>query len=204
MVVRLAIIVMAALLATACASNEEAQTSDQPMSELEQARVEKDEYFREGEYSPIPEDERDDFAGLHYFPVDSAFVVTATFTANEDQEIFKMATTQDDLRDAYRAGTLSFTINETPCTLTAYRFAGSEHQSFFLPFTDATSGDETYGTGRYIDLEIVEGATEYEIDFNIAYNPYCAYNENYSCPLTPAENTLPVAITAGEKIWEAH
>jgi len=204
MVTRLTTLLVVALVVLSCSNNEDATPSNLPMSELEQMRLEKDEYFRDGEHSPIPEEQRSAFSGLNYYPVDSAYVVTATFTKNENPETFKMATTQDDLRDAYRAGTLSFMIGNTPCTLTAYQFVGSDHPSFFLPFMDATSGDETYGTGRYIDLEIVEGASEYVIDFNVAYNPYCAYNTKYSCPLTPAENTLPVAIKAGEKAWEAH
>ncbi len=204
MVIRLTTILVLAILLASCTADTESTTDGAPMSEIEQERIEKDEYFRDGEYSPIPDELRDDFAGLHYYAVDSSYVVTATFTPNDDPEIFKMATTQDDLRDAYRAGTLSFTIDDTPCTLTAYRFAGSDDPTLFLPFMDATSGAETYGTGRYIDLAMVEGASDYVIDFNLAYNPYCAYNENYSCPLTPAENTLPVAIKAGEKTWEAH
>ena len=204
MVTRLTIMLVVALLLVSCSNNEEAAPSDLPMTETEQLRLEKDEYFRDGEHSPIPEDQRDGFVGLNYFPIDSAFVVAATFVPNDDPQTFKMATTQNDLRDAFRAGTLTFTIDGTPCTLTAYQFVGQNDQSLFVPFKDATSGAETYGTGRYIDLEYVRGSLKYEIDFNVAYNPYCAYNENYSCPLTPAENTLPVAIKAGEKAWEAH
>lgn len=204
MVIRLAIILAAILCIASCSNTEDAPTSDLLMSELEQHRLEKDEFFRTGERSPIPEERRDDFNGLNYYPVDSAYVVTATFTPNADLQTFKMATTQSDLRDAVRMGTLRFSIAGTECSLTAYQFVGKHSDHYFLPFLDATSGSETYGTGRYLDIPIREGALEYVIDFNEAYNPYCAYNESYSCPVTPAENTLPVAIKAGEKVWEAH
>ena len=141
---------------------------------------------------------------MPYYPFDADFVVIADFAASESNETFKMATTKNDLRDAVRVGTLSFSVDGTECTLTAYQFVGADHESLFLPFMDETTGSETYATGRYLDLDFTEGDTELVIDFNQAYNPYCAYNENYSCPLVPSENTLPVAIRAGEKLWEMH
>lgn len=174
------------------------------MPDLELSRAEKDEYFQNGDHSPIPEELRGGFTGLVYFPIDDSYTVEAEFVPSESTEVIKLHTTKNDLRDVVRAGTLTFTLNQTECSLTAFRFVGSDDQSFFLPFTDATTGDETYGTGRYIDLEINEDATDYVIDFNEAYNPYCAYNPNYSCPLVPEENRLPVAVRAGEKAWEAH
>ena len=88
-------------------------------------------------------------------------------------------------------------------TLTAYTFAGGSNQSLFLPFLDATSGKDTYGAGRYLDIEVEEDGT-YSIDFNLAYHPSCVYDTKFSCPLTPAENRLPVRIEAGERLADDH
>ena len=88
-----------------------------------------------------------------------------------------------------------------PGRLTAYTLDGGGSESLFVPFLDATSGRETYGAGRYLDLEPEDDGT-YALDFNLAYHPYCVYAESYSCPLTPAENRLPIRIEAGERLAE--
>jgi uncharacterized protein (DUF1684 family) len=112
----------------------------------------------------------------------------------------EIQTTKDDVRTATRFGTLVFDIDGTPCELTAFQFAGGDGSSLFVPFKDKTTGNKSYPTGRYLDLQVSDGE-QYEIDFNNAYNPYCAYNDRYSCPLVPSENTLTVAIEAGERTW---
>jgi hypothetical protein len=107
------------------------------------------------------------------------------------------------MRDALRYGYFEFEAGGQRCRVQVYRTieniqAGG--RELFIPFRDATSGQETYGAGRYLDLQ--ENTTGlYELDFNNAYNPYCAYTETYSCPVPPAENTLPIPIPAGEKIY---
>lgn len=164
------------------------------------SRSEKDAYFA-GEESPLPDNEREHFKGLRYFKPVEEFVVNAQFSASTDTDTMTIQTTKNDLRKAMIYGTLTFTIGGKECQLTAFRFVGSTHAAMFVPFKDATTGSQTYQTGRYLDIELVDGAGAYVIDFNEAYNPFCAYNDRYSCPLVPDENTLDVKITAGERTW---
>ena len=98
---------------------------------------------------------------------------------------------------------LRFELGGEPRQLTAYTFDGGDGESLFVPFLDATSGTETYGAGRYLDLEPEDDGT-YSLDFNLAYHPSCVYDAIYSCPLTPAENRLPVRIEAGERLAAEH
>ena len=166
---------------------------------IEEERARKDEYFRLAPDSPIPPDERDGFAGLAYFPVDPAYRLEGLKLDaydGDEPEAFDLPTSDDDLRRAWRAGTLHFTLAGRPLALVAYDLGGG---SLFLPFLDATSGRETYGAGRYLDLEPELDGT-FTLDFNLAYHPYCAYSPYYSCPLTPPENRLPVRIEAGERL----
>jgi len=148
--------------------------------------------------SPIPQASRKSFLGLTYFPPASDFVFDLPLKKLEQPEPFSMGTTTGEIRTMRRYGTFTFTVGGVPCTLTA--FTPLDHPtSLFIPFKDATNGGETYEAGRYIDMEINE-QNRYQLDMNLAYNPYCAYNPSYSCPLVPAENVLPVAIRAGEKL----
>jgi hypothetical protein len=116
---------------------------------------------------------------------------------------FEIPTTDGKLKPAERAGVFSFELGGAAVTLTAYRFAGSDDMSLFVPFLDATTGTETYGAGRYLDLEPEDDGT-YSIDFNMAYHPSCVYDPRFSCPLTPAENRLPMRIEAGERLAPGH
>ncbi len=169
---------------------------------IEAERAAKDEYFRLAPDSPVPAPERDTFAGLAYFPVDPAYriegLTLGPYTGDEP-EAFDMPTSDSDQRRAWRAGVLRFALGGRPLTLVAYDLGSG---SLFVPFLDATSGPETYGAGRYLDLEPQLDGT-FTLDFNLAYHPYCAYSPDYSCPLTPAENRLPVRIEAGERLPEA-
>src|SRR4051794_26296573 len=117
-------------------------------------RADKDEYFRDAHDSPIPHDQRDEFVGLPYFPVDESLrfegLQLAPYEGNEPTT-FQIPTSDGKLRDAERAGTLSFEIGGAPMRLTGYRFVGGTSESVFVPFLDATSGHETYGAGRYMD-----------------------------------------------------
>jgi uncharacterized protein (DUF1684 family) len=169
---------------------------------VEAGRADKDEYFRLAPDSPIPIAERDEFPGLAYYPIDRAYrVVGLTLGPYDGQEpeAFDLPTSDGDLRRAWRAGTLRFSLDGRPLALVAYDLGSG---SLFVPFTDATSGQETYGAGRYLDLE-AELDGSFTLDFNLAYHPYCAYSPHYSCPLTPAENRLPVRVEAGERLPEA-
>jgi len=166
---------------------------------IEAERAAKDEYFRLAPDSPIPADERDAFEGLGYFEPDAAYRVEGLVLgayAGDEPEAFDLPTSTDDLRRAWRAGTFRFELDGQALTLTAYDLGGGE---LFVPFLDATSGRETYGAGRYLDVEPELDGT-FTLDFNLAYHPYCAYSPVYSCPLTPAENRLAVRVEAGERL----
>jgi uncharacterized protein len=169
-------------------------------------RADKDEYFRESNGSPIPAAERESFAGLPYFDVDEDLrfegVELQPYTGSEPAN-FQIPTSDGKLREAERAGTFAFELGGATQRLTGYRFADGDSESVFLPFLDATSGSETYGAGRYLDLYPENDGT-YVLDFNLAYHPSCVYDPRFSCPLTPPENRLPVRIEAGERLSADH
>jgi uncharacterized protein (DUF1684 family) len=175
------------------------------LSAIQGYRAEKDAFFKSAPGSPIPFTERDDFTGLPYYPVNVDLVFEGLrlqpYTGDEPTS-FQIPTSDGRLRPAVRAGTFTFDLAGQPRRLTAYELEGAHHDgSLFVPFLDATSGAETYGAGRYLDLEPDEDGT-YAIDFNLAYHPSCVYAPQFSCPLTPAENRLPVPIEAGERLAE--
>ena len=166
-------------------------------------RARKDRYFATDPHSPIPAAEREAFTGLPYFAVDESLRLEGLSLqpyTGDAPAAFEMPTSDGRLRPAERAGIFEFEVGGVACRLTGYVFAGSHGDgSVFLPFLDGTSGRETYGAGRYLDLEPEDDGT-YAIDFNLAYHPTCVYAPEYSCPLTPAENRLPVRIEAGERL----
>ena len=173
---------------------------------VEGFRMDKDEFFRTDPRSPIPVAEREAFDGLPYYPVDESLAfedrVLEPYTGDEPSN-FQIPTSDGQLRPAHRAGVLRFDIDGAPHQLTAYTFDGGNGESLFVPFLDQTSGTETYGAGRYLDLEPEEDGT-YALDFNLAYHPSCVYDVKYSCPLTPPENRLPVRVEAGERLPADH
>ncbi|HET8784021.1 MAG TPA: DUF1684 domain-containing protein [Candidatus Limnocylindrales bacterium] len=165
-------------------------------------RGDKDEFFRSNPGSPIPEAERASFGGLPYYPIDPDWrfedLRLEPYTGDEPSH-FQIPTSDGRLRPAHRAGVLRFERDGGQHGLTAYTFDTGDDESLFVPFLDATSGTETYGAGRYLDLEPEDDGT-YSLDFNLAYHPSCVYDPKYSCPLTPAENRLPMRIEAGERL----
>jgi uncharacterized protein (DUF1684 family) len=165
-------------------------------------RAEKDDYFRRAHDSPIPHDVRREFPGLPYFPVDESLrfegLELEPYRGTEPAN-FQIPTSDGKLRDAERAGTFTFELDGASHRLTGYRFASGDAESVFVPFLDLTSGAESYGAGRYLDLYPEDDGT-YALDFNLAYHPSCVYDPKYSCPLTPAENRLPIRIEAGERL----
>lgn len=148
---------------------------------------------------------------LHFFEIDPKYRVVAKFEKAQTNQWFEMPTS-GKIRKVFRVyGTLSFTINDTLVKMNLYQSQGlmgsDEYKDYlFLPFTDATTGTETYESGRYIDLQTKDiKNNEVIIDFNKAYNPYCAYVSGvYNCPIPPRENHLTVAILAGEKTYGKH
>ncbi len=162
----------------------------------EAQRAEKDYYFRRDSYSPI--EDRLNFSGLNYYPPDPAFRYTLPLHHVEPEPLTFQTNTGDE-RVYHRIGTVEFEVDGQPAQLAIYK--SEDHDELFLPFRDATSGTETYGAGRYLEpAELANG--ELLIDFNLAYNPYCAYSDNFSCPLPPVENWLKVSIQAGEKKYQ--
>jgi uncharacterized protein (DUF1684 family) len=172
---------------------------------VEGFRLDKDEFFKTMPGSPIPVAERATFTGLPYYPVDEAMVFEGLPLepyAGDEPSNFQIPTSDGKLRPAHRAGVLGFELDGARRQLTAYTFDGGDGESLFVPFLDGTSGTETYGAGRYLDLEPEDDGT-YTLDFNLAYHPSCVYDMKFSCPLTPAENRLPVRIEAGERLAPA-
>ncbi|MFM8473875.1 MAG: DUF1684 domain-containing protein, partial [Candidatus Kapaibacterium sp.] len=153
--------------------------------------------------SPIPADMRAAFAGLSYFPYEEKYVVIASFEPATKPDTVKIPASQGEFRSMVRAGVFSFLFDngEKVFTLTGYRQAEGESKVVTIPFKDKTSGSSSYGAGRYLDID--EPGEECTLDFNKAYNPYCAYNEDYSCLLVPPQNVLTVAVMAGEKTYHA-
>lgn len=161
--------------------------------------------YKDATTSPLKDKDRKKFRGLDFFKVDSAYVVEANFKRTPNEAAFKMKTTTDRTPIYVKYGELTFNLKESVFTLNIYQNQGLiEKEGYedylFLPFIDETNGLESYGGGRYIDARIPEGDTVI-IDFNKAYNPYCAYNDNYSCPLVPRENYLKTRIEAGVKAF---
>jgi uncharacterized protein (DUF1684 family) len=169
------------------------------VTELEEFRADKDAFFREHPSSPLTAEQRAAFDGLAYFPEDGSLVVRAPLETDrvDTQEPIVMQTTTGGEQEYRRAGVVRFEVDGEAAQVTL--FASPDTDELFLPFRDATSGTETYGAGRYLEVEPPDERGEVEVDFNRAYNPYCAYNPEWSCPIPPGENWLAVPIRAGER-----
>jgi uncharacterized protein (DUF1684 family) len=169
------------------------------------ARRERDLAFKLSLESPIPEQDRAGFAGLDYFAVDPALRFRVRLIRLSIPARIRMGTNTGEIRDGLRYGFFEFRVQGQDCRLHVYRMeedGDAGQPRLFIPFRDATSGKETYGAGRYLDLQENTSGI-YELDFNRAYNPLCAYGMEFSCPVPPEENRLPVPIRAGEKIYKA-
>lgn len=176
---------------------------------LNEYRVRKDEAFGSSPESPIrQEDQGAAFPGLSYYPPDSAFRLVADVVPFSQPEIVQLGSTKGDIRSMLRYGELLFNIGGDRLRLTGFKsLDGDDEEELFIPFRDATTGKETYGAGRYLEAEVERdehGKLTVALDFNLAYSPWCSYNDAYSCTLPPVENTLPVAIPAGEKTFPGH
>ncbi|MFH7019153.1 DUF1684 domain-containing protein [Flavobacterium sp. FlaQc-47] len=161
--------------------------------------------YADAKTSPLMEEDLKTFKTLDFYPINGKYFVNAKFEKAENEKIFEMKTTGTRTPQYIKYGTLYFTIDGVALKLNVYRnIELSKKKEYkdhlFLPFSDLTSGKESYIGGRYIDLKIPKGNT-IAVDFNQAYNPYCAYNHKYSCPLVPLENDLNVAIKAGVKTF---
>jgi uncharacterized protein len=170
---------------------------------LMQAREETNKEFANPETSILPEEDIPTFHGLQYFDINSDFRIEAKFKRIKNGEEFKMKTSTNRLPVYKPFGYITFKLKGKKHKLTVYQnMELSKKEGYedylFLPFTDLTNGDSTYGGGRYIDMRIGD-LKKLNLDFNSAYNPYCAYNAKFSCPIPPAENHLEIAVEAGVK-----
>ena len=166
------------------------------MTELEAFRAEKDDFFAKHPQSPLDRGQKKSFQGLKYFPENAGLRLEVQVEEFPDKEEFEMQTSTGGVQVYARFGRFKFPLDGQEVELTIYR----SEQGYFMPFVDSLAGSETYPAGRYLDPEPLPGG-RFLVDFNLAYNPYCAYNEMWSCPITPAENRLKAAIRAGEKIF---
>jgi len=203
MILRLLSFSLAALLLLSCAEEEEGRLDESGFDgqTILDERTEKDNMFASSDDSPIPAPQRASFSGLSYYAPDSNYCIDADLEIFTSPDTVAMQTSiASDIRKALRIGKFSGMVKGSKVALYAYTFMDGKSDQLFVPFTDKTSGFETYEAGRYLDVERHDDE-DYILDFNRAYSPYCAYNSQYACPLVPAENRLPLSIRAGEKRW---
>jgi len=189
-----------ALVSLPACSSGPAPPDDAAYTEfLAAAREVKDQQFREASDSPVPKEKRDALLPLRYFPVDPGYSVPAALKLSEVRPVFEMPTSTGALRKMQLVGVLEFTLAGERRSLGAFVEDGTQQiTNLFVPFADQTTGTDTYSAGRYLDIEPTTTGY-YTIDFNRAYNPYCAYNAAYECPFPPPSNRLNIAIRAGER-----
>ncbi len=168
------------------------------MTELEAFRAEKDDFFGRDSQSPLTPKQKRDFHGLNYFSENPSLRLELKAEPFLKKERIEMQTSTGDVQIYFRHSRIRFPVEGQDAELTIYE----SPNGFFLPFVDSLAGKETYPAGRYLEPEELPGG-RFLVDFNMAYNPYCAYNDHWSCPLTPFENRLKVPIRAGEKIFDA-
>jgi uncharacterized protein (DUF1684 family) len=166
-------------------------------NELKSFRADKDHVFAHDPDSPLTEEARRTFKGLAYFDENPNLVIRATIDRNIDEDEVRMATSTGEEQVYRRYGRVRFKVDGDAAQLTLY--ASDDSDELFVPFRDGTSGHESYGAGRY--LEVHAHGDDVAIDFNYAYNPNCAYDPAWSCPVPPVENWLKVPIRAGEKAF---
>ncbi len=167
------------------------------MSELDEARREKDAFFRESHHSPLIPEQQTTFTGLNYFPENPSLRLEVEVERFPEQKQIQIQTNTGEVQTYTRYGRFKFAVDGDEAELTILE----NENGYFLPFADSLAGTETYGAGRYIEpSRLADG--RFEVDFNVAYNPYCAYNEMWSCPITPPENRIKVPVRAGEKVLE--
>ena len=166
------------------------------MSALSDFRKAKDDFFKKDHQSPFDRVQQKTFAGLNYFPENPDLRFDLVLEKVEEPEHIIMATSTGDEQEYFHVGQIHFAVKGQEAVLQVY--VSVEGGEYFIPFVDATAPAETYGAGRYLEPEDLGGG-KIHIDFNLAYNPYCAYNERWSCPIPPRANRMAVRVEAGEK-----
>ena len=194
-----AIVLLFAAAAAACSSGPSAPDDADYLAQLATLRTQKDAQFRDGPESPVPAEQKGRLLPLRYYPIDSSYSVPGALQLADERPVFEMPTSTGKMRRMQRVGVLQFSFQGQPMTLGAFVEEGTQQiETLFVPFADQTTGKETYAAGRYLDLHPT-ATGYYTVDFNQAYNPYCAYNSTYDCPYPPPSNRLKVSIRAGEK-----
>jgi len=171
-------------------------------ADLVDFREQVDDFMEHHPQSPLDWEQKQEFEGIEYFEENEALILEVEVRRfAEDEPLIEMATNTGEVRPYRRWGQFSFVVDGQEATLTIY--SDAHGHDFFMPFKDLTNGKETYGAGRYLDNHrpglLRLAGNQFEIDFNYAYNPYCAYAPRFSCPLPPRENWLKVPVRAGEK-----
>ncbi|WP_136715942.1 DUF1684 domain-containing protein [Halorientalis salina] len=176
--------------------------TDDWAAQLRANREEKDRFFADHRQSPIPPEERDEFDGLNYFDPDPEYRVEATVTVHDDPDPVEMETSDGRTVRYLRVVTFAFELDGESRELCGYRQENDDSKALFVPFRDKTTGPQTYKGGRYMELEPdrdLEDGDQVTVDFNLAYSPFCAFSETFSCPLPPEENWLETTVEAGER-----
>ncbi len=170
------------------------------MTELEKFRKQKDKFFKSDPHSPLSKAQKRAFKGLKYYPESPELRFDVEVEPFAEHVHVRMQTSTGDVQDYVKYGRFRFEVDGQPAVLTVY---ASEDGDAFVPFADATSGTETYGAGRYLELDY-HGGNRFHVDFNQAHNPWCAYSPEFSCPIPPEDNRLLVPIRAGEQDFQQH
>jgi uncharacterized protein len=179
------------------------QNNEGYLAKIEKARKEKDHTMRTAPDSPFA-GQTEHYTGLNYFPVDARYRINARLVPIENKKTVVLPTSDEKQKSYLEYAYAEFELEGIKNRLLILEIiqTGPYRGTLFLAFADETSANETYGAGRYLDLKKVLGASSITLDFNEAYNPYCAYSDKYSCPFPPKENLLKVAIRAGEMNYE--
>jgi len=175
---------------------------DEYVTGVETRRTEREAAFRTADWSPVPIEQRDDWAGLEYYPIDPEMRVVGPLIRKTNGRTFDIVTTTGELRPCREIGHFLVDLGAGPERLPVYELMdqASRGESLFVPFADATTGDETYPAGRYLEVVEVERG-QFLLDFNAAYNPSCAYGGSFQCPVAPLESHLKAPVRAGERGW---
>lgn len=197
------VVLVAMLFATL---NVAAQNPIQHKKEIQAHRQEIKVKFSDAKTSPLKKEDIASFHGLDYYEVDIKFRVEAIYEEVKRPKKFKMKTSTERKPTYSTYAKLYFKIDGVEYVLNAYQNIGlmgkeGYEDYLFVPFTDETNGSETYGGGRYLEIRIPKEGNTVVLDFNKAFNPYCAYNYKYSCPIPPKENDIPIPVRAGEKVF---
>ena len=166
------------------------------MTDVNEFRKNKDDFLAHHPQSPLTREQKHGFEGLHHFPETDELRFELRREKLDGHKEIQIPTSSGGLQSYHRFGAIRFRVEGQEAELTIY----TNENGYFLPFVDSLAGKETYPAGRYLEPELLPNG-KFRVDFNLAYNPYCAYNDQWSCPFTPAENRLKVPVRAGEKIF---